>query len=322
MPNGNSVVQEEATWTERSLHKPTGNADMHPREYFSIRHDDNTYKAITPKENSSLEFLCGWMAAFINITVTFPMNKLMFRQQLHGIKCWRAMKQLQNEGLVNLYRGLLPPLMQKTASVSLMFGLYDYFQKVIRSHNPSLSLPVTQGMAALLAGTTEAALTPFERVQTLLQDHRHMKNFNNTIHAFRVLRPYGIGEYYRGLTPILIRNGPSNICFFGLRGHFKSALPEPSSQIGHTINDFLSGAMLGAMLGTVFYPINVVKTRMQVRLGGRHQSTFRTLQVIWKERGRSMRRMFYGVQINFTRSLVSWGIINASYELIKKTFFS
>lgn len=26
------------------------------------------------------EFVCGWGAAFINITVTFPINKVMFRQ--------------------------------------------------------------------------------------------------------------------------------------------------------------------------------------------------------------------------------------------------
>jgi len=26
------------------------------------------------------EFACGWGAAFINITVTFPINKVMFRQ--------------------------------------------------------------------------------------------------------------------------------------------------------------------------------------------------------------------------------------------------
>lgn len=26
------------------------------------------------------EFICGWGAAFINISVTFPLNKVMFRQ--------------------------------------------------------------------------------------------------------------------------------------------------------------------------------------------------------------------------------------------------
>lgn len=33
-----------------------------------------------PLKEDSREFVCGWGAAFINITVTFPMNKLMFRQ--------------------------------------------------------------------------------------------------------------------------------------------------------------------------------------------------------------------------------------------------
>jgi hypothetical protein len=31
--------------------------------------------------------------------------------------------------------------------------------------------------------------------------------------------------------------------------------------------------------------------------------------------------MFRGVHINFTRSLISWGIINASYEVIKNKFY-
>ncbi len=26
--------------------------------------------------------------------------------------------------------------------------------------------------------------------------------------------------------------------------------------------------------------------------------------------------MFYGVHVNYTRALISWGIINASYELL------
>ncbi|XP_002733379.1 mitochondrial nicotinamide adenine dinucleotide transporter SLC25A51-like [Saccoglossus kowalevskii] len=177
-------------------------------------------------------------------------------------------------------------------------------------------------MANKLDCTTEAVLTPLERVQTILLDHRHTKNFTNTAHAFKVLKQYGYMEYYRGITPILVRNGPSNVLFFGLRGPIKSTLPEPSSQIGHTINDFISGAMLGAFISTVFYPVNVVKTRMQVQLGGPHETTWHTFKIIWRERGCSVTRMFYGVQLNFTRSLVSWGIINASYELIKKCFFS
>ena len=33
-----------------------------------------------PLVANSREFLCGWGAAFINISITFPINKIMFRQ--------------------------------------------------------------------------------------------------------------------------------------------------------------------------------------------------------------------------------------------------
>ncbi|GFG31361.1 hypothetical protein Cfor_06087 [Coptotermes formosanus] len=37
------------------------------------------------------EFLCGWGAAFINISITYPINKLIFRQvrnsSCHHISC-------------------------------------------------------------------------------------------------------------------------------------------------------------------------------------------------------------------------------------------
>lgn len=32
------------------------------------------------------EFACGWGAAFVNITVTFPINKIMFRQVYQAVK--------------------------------------------------------------------------------------------------------------------------------------------------------------------------------------------------------------------------------------------
>ena len=104
------------------------------------------------------EFLCGWGAAFINVSVTFPINKVrartiqsrrrkpsiptplpfrtsvhpglsshhiidfcfvlmaqvMFRQMLHGMHTLDALRQLRSEGFHYLYRGILPPLCQKT----------------------------------------------------------------------------------------------------------------------------------------------------------------------------------------------------------------
>lgn len=38
------------------------------------------YAILITNSNTMKEFTCGWGAAFINITVTYPIYKVMFRQ--------------------------------------------------------------------------------------------------------------------------------------------------------------------------------------------------------------------------------------------------
>ena len=130
-------------------------------------------------------------------------------------------------------------------------------------------------LAAMGAGFTEAVLVPFERVQCLLQVKQYNTRLHNTKHAFQYLWRYGPSEYYRGLSAILLRNGLSNILFLGLREPLKDSLPTPRTQLGESFNAFISGAGLGAGLSTLFFPLNVVKSRMQTHLGGK---------ICWDER--------------------------------------
>lgn len=53
---------------------------------------------------------------------------------LHGVKIDMAFGQLRSEGIRYLYRGLLPPLAQKTLSLSVMFGVYDGIKKPAIEH--------------------------------------------------------------------------------------------------------------------------------------------------------------------------------------------
>ncbi|XP_075889147.1 mitochondrial nicotinamide adenine dinucleotide transporter SLC25A51-like [Nelusetta ayraudi] len=264
-------------------------------------------------------YLCGSIAAFTNIMLTFPIQKVLFRQQLHAMLAAEAVRKLRGEGLGKLYRGLLPPLIQKSTSMAIMFGLYQDLSKIFLDRASGCYTPelVIRSFAAALAGTTEAVLTPFERVQTLLQDHRHHGRFNNTAHTFRtLLSEYGVTECYRGLVPILLRNGPSNVLFFGLRGPIKEQLPQAHTRAGHLASDFVCGGLLGAGLGIMFFPLNVVKSRAQSQVGGPFQPCREVLLTVWRERGGSVAMLFRGAHLNYHRSLLSWGIINATYELL------
>lgn len=266
------------------------------------------------------EFVYGGVASFINVCVTFPINKVMFRQQVHGIRFFKALRQLRREGLVNLYRGLLPPLLQRTASVSLMFGTYNSYKSSLRRASPNAPYVVLHTLAAAGAGSTEAVLCPFERIQVVLQVKEFNQRYLNTFHAFREISSHGVRELYRGTSAIVLRNSLSNILFFGLREPLMNSLPQPHSEFGSTFNAFISGAGLGALLSSIFFPLNVVKTRMQTVVEGPHRGMIWTAQLILTERKHKWRKMYRGVHINYTRSFISWGIINAVYELMKKHF--
>lgn len=73
---------------------------------------------------------------------------------------WDAYQNVKSEGLLMLYRGVKPPLLQAAVSKSIMFGLYNWYDEMLVDrfgHQRGIHL-----LAAGLSGTTEAVLAPFE----------------------------------------------------------------------------------------------------------------------------------------------------------------
>lgn len=232
------------------------------------------------------------------------------------------------------------------------------------------------------AGSTEAILCPLERIQALLQSTTYQHQMRNTAHAMKQILPYGIREFYRGWTPIVLRNGLSNILFFSLRGPLRDQLSrlgkgasassagarttsvasegkkpplvsldtvrsraeapsshsssiassEPpvaassltgdhshSSQAARRfLANFVSGAFLGATISTIFYPLNVVKARMVNTLGTEFISMRQAFITVWHERNHSVKELFRGVHLNYSRSLLAWGITNSMFEFLQR----
>lgn len=176
--------------------------------------------------------------------------------------------------------------------------------------------------AGLASGTTEAILVPFERIQTLLQDSAYHYKFRNMFHAFKEIGVHhGFREYYRGLVPILMRNGPSNVLFFIIRDEIQARLPVADTFVQRTFHQFICGALIGVLLSSLFFPISVAKVSIQSQLGGEFQNFFRVLGQIYTERGGKLRYMYHGVHTNCARAFISWGVVNAAYEHIRKLLY-
>lgn len=208
--------------------------------------------------NSRDEFTSGYLAACTSIVFLFPLNKLIFRQILEGLSFHQALEQIRTEGFRHAYRGMLPPLLQKSTSYSVMFGSqHEYYSRLMNSPlGRTMSFnsrkhvwnvdnsrrfmrkrwfgiiyKVFTGVAGGLAGLTEAILTPFERVQALLQMQQFHDKYKNTWSVFEsVFKTYGLRELYRGYGSICLRNSLSNVIFFTSRSDIKKLMPHTTSR--------------------------------------------------------------------------------------------
>lgn len=261
---------------------------------------------------------CGLGSGVVDITVTFPINKVMFRQQLNGITSRQAIKQLKLEmkgqgpltRIQYLYRGVLPPTFNRCMGRMFTFGGYDSFKRIWSSqisHPTSLSF-----IAALSSGCFEALICcPFERVQTLLQDSSNNNRYKNSREIFRVLP---VREYYRGIRPILARNGPSTFLYFYVYDHSAKLF-----QIDNRIaSDFARGAT-GGMCATLYaFLFNVIKSRQQAILdpvqSKQLASPMRTLAVIYSERDHSLAQLYRGLPFALIRTSLSWGLTTLCYQ--------
>ena len=132
--------------------------------------------------------------------------------------------------------------MQKTICTSLMFGTYDFYRRLLllvkQHHSACLPESGLRGsssteepvfirlLASSCSGLTEALLTPFERVQTLMQIPKYNDSFKNFFEAFKQM---GLRECYTGFSAIALRNMLGSGLFLFFREPVQKHLPHSSN---------------------------------------------------------------------------------------------
>lgn len=91
-----------------------------------------------------------------------------------------------------------------------------------------------------------------------------------------------------------------------------------SNAVTQTLQEFFAGALIGAIISSIFYPLNVVKVAMQSTMGTPRMSISEAFAHVYNERGRRVANVYKGVTVNCTRAFLSWGIMNTGYEHLKK----
>ncbi|XP_068449020.1 solute carrier family 25 member 53-like [Clinocottus analis] len=247
--------------------------------------------------------------------IVFPVYKTVFRQQIHNTSVHRAVGQLLKEGPVKLYRGVAPPLLMKTLSGTLLFGLQDtLLHQLSRSSQQVISSSALPALAGFGAGLVEAVVfTPFERVQNVLQNgqnDRQLPTLKRVLVRLKSQTP--ASGYYRALLPITARNALGSSLYFGLKGPVRAVVE--AQGLSPVVSSFISGALASMAISLTLYPLSVLVANMQAQVGGEVKGVMACWRMLWESRQQSVALLYRGGSLVILRSCITWGITTAIYD--------
>ncbi|XP_028274975.1 solute carrier family 25 member 15a [Parambassis ranga] len=237
-------------------------------------------------------------------------------------------------GLSGLYKGTTPALLANIAENAVLFLSYGLCQDVVRylsrvDKGADLS-DIQKASAGSFASIFSAmALCPTELVKCRLQAMHEMEATGKVAKGQRstvwtvvrsVLKTEGPLGFYQGLTSTIVREVPGYFCFFGAyemcRSAFAQHMATDKDSIG-ILPLMFSGGFGGACLWLVVYPIDCVKSRIQVySLAGRQEGFMKTFMGIIRTEG--FTTLYSGLTPTMIRTFPANGALFLAYEFSRK----
>ncbi|KAL0267337.1 UNVERIFIED_CONTAM: hypothetical protein PYX00_009631 [Menopon gallinae] len=179
-------------------------------------------------------------------------RKPIYRGTLH---CF--MSVIRNESVVGLYKGLSSPMVGVAAINAIVFGMYGYIQR--RMSDPtSLSSIFIAGAAA---GVVQSFIcSPMELVKSHLQIHTDRALQSPVKCLSRIYKKDGYRGVFKGLNITIVREGIGFGVYFAVYEWMTRGDKEKVS----TFLMLMAGGTSGALSWLSVYPLDVVKSRIQV----------------------------------------------------------
>ncbi|TMS07651.1 Mitochondrial ornithine transporter 1 [Larimichthys crocea] len=240
----------------------------------------------------------------------------------------------KQEGLRGFYKGTTPALIANISENAVLFLSYGVCQDVVRSlckvdKGANLS-DIQKASAGSLASIFSAmAICPTELVKCRLQAMHEMEKSGKVAVGQRstvwtvvktVLKTNGPLGFYQGLTSTIVREIPGYFCFFGAyelcRTKFAQYMGTDKDNIG-MLPLMFSGGFGGACLWLVVYPIDCVKSRIQVHsLTGKQAGFMKSFLGVIRTEG--FAALYSGLTPTMIRTFPANGALFLAYEFSRK----
>ncbi|KYO39990.1 mitochondrial ornithine transporter 1 [Alligator mississippiensis] len=244
-----------------------------------------------------------------------------------------SIRTYQQEGLRGLYQGTLPALLANVAENAVLFACYGFCQQLVRQLFGLGSVQELSDLHSALAGSfssvfSSMVLCPTELVKCRMQALHEMKVTGRaaiSCHSSTwavvkaIFHSKGLLGFFQGLTSTWLREVPGYFFFFGgyevSRSFFTQAgkVKEDLGPIPLTV----SGGVGGACFWLAVYPIDSVKSRIQVlSMAGRQDGFLLSLLHILRTEG--FVPLYCGLMPTVIRAVPSNGALFLAYEVTRK----
>ncbi|KAI8903140.1 mitochondrial carrier domain-containing protein [Gorgonomyces haynaldii] len=216
------------------------------------------------KHKSSLgtKLVSGGIAGVVGTSIIYPMDFIKTKLQTsHSSGILQvARRTIAESGFLGLYKGLAPNLVGIIPEKAIKLAVNDYcreFWGFRLSVNPD-KLPLAYGMlSGAFAGCCQVIVTnPMEIVKIRMQTGQGSS-------VLSVVRELGLRGLYHHSLATLCRDVPFSFVFFPSVAIFKDWLTKDREpQLWST---FTSGILSGALAAACVTPMDVVKSRLQLK---------------------------------------------------------
>ncbi|XP_036381584.1 mitochondrial ornithine transporter 1-like [Megalops cyprinoides] len=247
------------------------------------------------------------------------------------------LKTQRQDGLWGLYQGTVPALLANVAENAVLFACYGSCQqltaRVCGLESVSDLSDLQNAAAGSLASVfSSLVLCPTELVKCRMQALHEMRAAGKTSLSCRVstwsivkgiLQREGPSGLFQGMSSTWLREVPGYFFFFGGYEISRSLFTQPGSSKDdlEALPLVVSGGIGGAFFWLAVYPIDSVKSRIQVlSMAGKQAGFFLTLISILRSEG--CLALYCGLTPTVLRAFPSNGALFLAYELTRKALTS
>ncbi|KAJ1359071.1 hypothetical protein KIN20_017697 [Parelaphostrongylus tenuis] len=279
---------------------------------------------------SMYRFLLGSIAGACGATAVYPIDLVKTRMQNQRStsfvgevmykNSWDCFKKvIRFEGLLGLYRGLLPQIVGVAPEKAIKLTMNDFVRdKFMKDGKIPLWAEILAGGCA---GASQVIFTnPLEIVKIRLQVAGEIQTAHK-VGVFTVLKELGFFGLYKGARACFLRDIPFSAIYFPVYAHSKLATADADG-INHPGSLFTSAFIAGVPAAALVTPADVIKTRLQVaaRAG---QTTYNGVidcaRKIMREEGPSA--FWKGTAARVCRSSPQFAVTLLAYEVLQRIFY-